>query len=158
MRSPKRGLSCKVVPFGKEWVEISSQSLHSIYINLMLQKVLFGNIYEKLKEEECIQCSQRRVCVIHISSASRLNEILTISGLCAVVFHRVNGYVHTCCGKVDTICNGKHMLGYIMDEKDGKWSVKLGNNSVVRLNKVVYNRDDGRYVFNMYYMQNTIYE
>ena len=34
-----------------------------------------------------------------------------------------------------------------MDEKDGKWVIKLGNNNVMTLKKLQYNTEDAIYVY-----------
>ena len=68
-----------------------------------------------------------------------------MGGLCGVDFFRVNGYHHTCSGKVDTVRDGKHLAGYIIDEQDGIWTIRLVNGKEVKMLRVRYDLRLGEY-------------
>eukprot|EP00978_Attheya_sp_CCMP212_P012783 scaffold31964_cov35-Attheya_sp.AAC.2 len=88
----------------------------------------------------------KKTVLIHISSERRMNCLFTLSGLCATAF-KVGGLWRTCCGKVDTMKNGLHTIGCILDEsEDGiDLTARLITNEVVILPKPNYNRQSGLY-------------
>ena len=72
----------------------------------------------------------KNVLISHISSLKRMKQLFTLSGLCAVDF-LISGLRYSCCGRVNLLRDGKYEVGYILDEKDDKWKVQLGNDRVI---------------------------
>ena len=52
VRAPKKGLSLKSYVFAKERVVLQSQTYRQVYFNLLLQKYLFGNNYNKIPSHQ----------------------------------------------------------------------------------------------------------
>ena len=135
--------------FGNECVCLNSQSYRSVYINYLTRLTLFGNNYDTMVKGEEIVSMTKRVVLIHISSCERIKEIFSISGLSGVEFKSKDGMKwHTCCGKVNTRVNGRNRIGYIINERYGRWIIKLvGGNELVRMKILNYNKEDGIYIY-----------
>ena len=79
-----------------------------------------------------------------------MKKLFTLSGLCAVDF-LIGGIRYSCCGRVNLVRREKSEIGYIMEEKDGKWKVQMGNNKVIIVPRVRRMYDDhGNFIDYMY--------
>ena len=61
-----------------------------------------------------------------------MKELFTISGLCGVEYVCDKNITHTCSGKVNVMCDGKYVTGFIM-KKRKCWVIKLMNDEKVTL-------------------------
>ena len=147
MRSPKSKMCSKTVWFGHEHVLILSQTFRRLFINSLIVVIFLGDNYSKMEEGERVY-KTKRVTILHLSCLTRMKEIFMVADLCAVsILNISSNNTHTCCGKVNTIKDGKNLIGYILDEVDNKWCVMLANNKMVQLNKVVNCHDIKKYMY-----------
>lgn len=150
---PKASISCKVYSFGNEKVELNSQTFHTFNIPFLLQLCIFGKDYCKLTRNKLIRKTNRQV-LIHISSQRRMCDLFTLEGQCAVEFNvHVDGivmYRKTCGGKVNIKINNKNIIGYILDESNGRWKIQMASNKTIWLNRVGFNAE-----VTVYYEYNT---
>ena len=61
------------------------QSFAWFQLNYLIRFFIFGNDFCKLRRAELVYQS-KRVTIIHILSIDRVRELITVSGLCLVVF------------------------------------------------------------------------
>ena len=151
-KSPKASISKTVCNFGHEKVELNSQTLRTLYIPYLLQRCMFGKDFCKLRKYELIRKTNRQV-LIHIASQRRMRDLFTLEDRCAVEFKvRVEGicvYKKTCGGKVNILIDNKNIIGYIVDESNGRWKIQLASNRTIWLNMVRLNADmPGYYEYN----------
>ena len=91
------GFSFSEYVFGGEVVEIGIQSYRKFWISRLLMNVLFGKDLDVFADGiEVISRTKKRV-VVHICSQSRMAEIFTLAGWCAVE-HDGDVGVRTCGG------------------------------------------------------------
>lgn len=69
-----------------------------------------------------------------------MQYLFSICGLCGAQFFKMNGYSYGCSGKVDTVKNGQHLIGYILEEIGDRWKVCLENNADVLISRVYYRK------------------
>jgi hypothetical protein len=146
-RTPRKLLSSMEYYFGNENVKIGSQSYRSFELNRLMRLCLFGRDESYLRVYEVIK-KTKSTLLVHIASETRMKGLFTLSGLCGSEFN-LNSRRHTCCGKVSTIRDGRHCIGYVLDEsEDGDLlSVKLSTNEVIELPKPQFNEECGVYVY-----------
>ena len=101
---------------------------------LLMMNTLFGFEFSNLHREEIISCT-KHVVLLHISTQSRIKELLTVNNMCAVEGeNRVrDDILHSCCGKV-SVRNSRtrqSVIGYILEKEDNKWRVKMKNNTEI---------------------------
>ena len=65
-----------------------------------------------------------------------MKEMFTISGLCGVEYVCDKNITHTCSGKVNAMCDGKYVTGFIMKQNPKRWVIKLMNDKEVTLRSV----------------------
>ena len=73
---------------------------------------------------------------MHFSSHDRMQQVLTLYGLCGVDFrNQLTGNRHFCCGKVSLTKNGWQIVGYIIHETVKTWEILLANNALIKLRR-----------------------
>ena len=147
-RSPRNELCGMEYNFGKERVKVVSQSYRCVYMNLLTRLSLFGPNYRKLLDSEVVY-STKKVLLVHISSKKRMEELFTVADMCGVKFKHKSGLKwHTCSGKVNTKKHGWNRVGYILEERYGKWMVQLlGDREPVKMKVLDYDREEGKYIY-----------
>ena len=150
-RRPRAILSSKKYKFGSEVVLIQSQSFRAIDFSLLLQLTLFGGKdYKNMRAHEVIKRTNR-LTLLHIASQRRMDAIFTISGLSATTFHTTST-VMTCSGKVNIeTAQKRNLLGYILDERNHRWKVKLETNETIWMPQLIYNRVNHAYDYDTWH-------
>ena len=100
-------------------------------LSSLLHLYLFGRTYKKIRCN--IVKETKRSVIVHIASQARAKEILSIGGLCAGEV-QVKDIIHSCCAKVNVVLinnGGRSILGYVLDEKRGRWEIQLTNNCII---------------------------
>ena len=139
--------------FGKEVVELNTQTYKKFTMTLLLNSYLFGENYSKVRNEVCYESKTKNVTVLHIASQKRMQEIFTIEEQTASAFLYEKGSfaaIRTCCGKVQIVDGlGKKNIGFILEERRTFWKIKLKTtNDIIHLKKLTYNSEEGRYELN----------
>ena len=83
MKEPKKRELDYQRRIGKEVVDVGDQVLRTFVVSLPLQTTIFGDKYNKLKVREVVRDTNNTL-LIHIASKKRIEELLTVSGQCAV--------------------------------------------------------------------------
>ena len=131
-------LSSRKYTFGSEVVSIQSQSFRDIDFSLLLLLSIFGGKdYSTMRADEIIK-KTTRVTLLHIASQRRMDDLFTLSGLSATTFYTPST-VMTCSGKVNILTvRERNILGYIVDERNNMWKVKLENNETIWMPQLRY--------------------
>ena len=85
IKSPQRHIASLKYRFGRGKFSMIGQSFASFQLNYLIRLCIFGKDFCKLRSAELVYQS-KRVTIIHISSIDRVKELLTVSGLCGLVF------------------------------------------------------------------------
>ena len=130
-RDPRRTVSAAEYRFCHEKVQMLSHAFRVVSMSFIMMNTLFGIEFSNLRREEIIR-STKHVVLLHISTQSRIKELLTVNTLCAVQGkNRVrDDILHSYCGKVSVTNNRTRisMIGYILDKENDKWKVRMTNN------------------------------
>ena len=147
--TPRKELSSMKYFFGKEEVQIYSQTYRHFVISALVRFRLFGEKCEKVARFVVME-SKKRV-LLHIASQECAKHVFTIANLCATeVELDDSNIILSCCGKVSIKFlnkGSKTIIGYIMNEDRGRWSIKLKDNSIIRSRPAKYIKEDGTYMF-----------
>ena len=75
--------------------------------------------------------------------------MFAVAGLCAFEAKLENKLVAYCCRKVNIQFNNNlwSIIGYVMEEKHGRWSILLKDNSIISMRPVLYNNKMSEYSF-----------
>ena len=114
-------------------------------MSFTMMNTLLGIEFSNLRREEIIRCTEH-VVLLHISSQSRIKELLTVNTLCAVEgLHRVRDEImHSCCGKV-SVTNSRtriSIIGYILEKEKDKWKVRMTNNIEILITPAVFDYNE----------------
>ena len=154
-RAPaKNGLipqSNLIYTFGSERVEMKSQTYKTFSITLLLKYYLFGEDFDKVRNE--VRKQTKNITLLHFLSMQRMQEIFTVEEQIGTSFqyeHDDFDATRTCGGKVSVVdSNGKKGVGFILEERRNFWKIKLKNTSeVCYLKKLLYNEENEMYDFN----------
>ena len=120
------------------------QFFSSFQLNYLISLCIFGKEFCKLRIAELVYQS-KRVTIIDISSIDRVRELLTVSGLCGVVFDEQN-HKFSACAKVAVQSNGKEMVGYVLScSTKNKMKVHMVDNSIIECDCPKWNDADHNY-------------
>ena len=103
MRDPKRSTSSMTYMFGREKVEILSQTYREIRFSFLLENIIFGNNLRNMQKKEIILRTKKQV-LLHVSSQKRMKELFLKEELNATEFknEKYNScFTHSCCGKIN---------------------------------------------------------
>lgn len=83
-----------------------------------------------------------------------MKQLLTVGGMSAAEA-QVGSSFYVACGRVDMVCNGRHISGHVIDERRSMLVVKMKTNKVVTVKHPVYretvedgsSRKRGGYIF-----------
>ena len=71
-----------------------------------------------------------------------MKKIFNLKGLCGS--ENVNGGIlYTCAGKVNIIQNRKNITGFIMQESNDQWTIRLINDKIITIGRFQYKDDEG---------------
>jgi len=115
--------------FGKERVQIKSQSFASFQLNHLINLCIFGKDYNLLSKSELVYQSTR-VTIIHISSIERVKKLLTIDGVSAATFEE-NNLSFSASPKAYVICDGQEIEGYVLRRRNSNLIIRTSNNDIV---------------------------
>ena len=137
--------------FGKETVQLRSQTYKSFSMTYLLNHYLFGEDYGKVRN--AVVYKSKKITVLHFASQKRVNEVFTVEEKSATQFLYERGLfeaIRTCAGKVQIADkDGKKGVGFILKERHHFWKIKImGTNNICYLKKLTYNFDENRYEFN----------
>ena len=142
--------SSRVITFANEVVTLQSQMYKpSMRINPLILPVLFGRSYEKLEHHELIRRA-RGNAVMHVASRRRMRELFTLEQLSIVEYSTSNGGIQFACGKIITqIDDGRSLVGFILEENESTWTVKMENNEVKNVERLFFDYDTKKYQYNV---------
>lgn len=138
--------------FGTETVRLGNMIYRSSYLNHLLQICLFGHSGSLLQSYELVDVS-KKMKLIHLHSLSRLKEIFTLEGLCAIkkeVYSSNDGGVLTyaCCGKVNLKDHrGNSVTGYVVMETASHWTIQIDLNTFLNVKRVFFDIEVGSYIY-----------
>ena len=130
---------------------MKSQTYKTFSITLLLKYYLFGEDFDKVRNE--VRKQTKNITLLHFSSMQRMQEIFTVEEQIGTSFqyeHDDFDATRTCGGKVSVVdSNGKKGVGFILEERRNFWKIKLKNTSeVCYLKKLLYNKQNEMYDFN----------
>ena len=146
-KDPAAGLAMTTRFFGKERVILGTQSYRSINLSPLVRCILFGDKFNKVREE--IITETKNTVLLHFHSNIRIVEVLSIAGLCGVVVLE-RDVVRTCCGKIIFGLRqsmDQEATGFVMRTCRRRWVVKIqGSNQTItirppQINKVTCTYD-----------------
>ena len=146
--TPRKGAGKRHFKFGKETFELKTQKYKSGYLfHYNLRMCIFGPQMDRIHLSERTYI-QKKLNVIHLYSARRVNELFTHAGL-ATLSYVAHGRKHTTCAKVffKSSTRNVNTTGYIVDETDNNWTVQLVNNTTVVTKRAVFERKSSTYQF-----------
>jgi len=127
---------------GQERIKIKSILYQKMYVAPLIIESIFGSNFCNLTDREKVKETDRTI-LIHIYSATHLQELLSIDGLCfSVVQDRYKKY--QLCGKINFRCNKSYteQSGYILTETDDTIKVLTISGEEVSLLKPNFNQKE----------------
>ena len=134
--------------FGKETVQLQTQTYRSFHLNHLLNLTIFGNPpLSHLRPYELIYRSKKEA-VVHLFSRRRISTLLTFGGLPASEITMEDNVRYSVCAKVNLEKRGKSIIGYVKDEDDRFLHIEVeGEGEPLRLDRPEYNQNAGFYLY-----------
>ena len=129
VKKPQAHLASMTYKFGKERVQIKSQSFASFQLNYLINLCIFGKDYNLLSKSELVYQSTR-VTIIHISSIERVKKLLTIDGVSGATFEE-NNLLFSASPKAYVLCDGQEIEGYVLRRRNSNLIIRTSNNDIV---------------------------
>lgn len=123
--------------------QVGRQYFRRSYMSPIIHKILFGEGYSNLKDNELIK-KVKKSAIVHIASRDRMKQLFCMNDLCGVNFI-IDEFNYNCSGKVKVVRDGRNLIGFIMKERRDKWTVKMMNGDVKVLPRV--NCNDSGYIY-----------
>lgn len=151
-----------IIIFGFERVRLSYSLYVSYYASPSLLKSLFGNHFSQIQPQNIVRRTKRTM-IIHLYSATMINNVLTLSCECASKTMK-RGYTFQLCGKVDFVDSGSGIekTGYIINETNTHFQVLCLNGSICNMRRPEYDETAAIYnnrelIVYQYQISNTVY-
>ena len=129
-------------------------------MSFIMMNTLFGIEFSNLRREEIIRYTEH-VVLLHLSTQSRIKDLLTVNILCAVEgLNRVrDDILHSCCGKVSVTNNRTRIsiIGYILEKEKDKWKVRMTNNIEILITPTVFYYNEKKYILGVEYEEEDWY-
>ena len=112
--------------FGREKIELKSQSYRSFFLTKLMQVTIFGSpLFSNLFSHEIVYRTKKEV-VVHLLSQRRICDLLCFGGLSGCTIRKWNGTSHAMCARANIRKGGKSAIGYVIDEDDNSMRIKIG--------------------------------
>ena len=142
---PRSRLCAKAYTFGKERVQLYSQTYRVFVMTDLLRFALLKRVRNVFRNSEKVY-ETTLVTVVHMHSKDRMHEVFTLNKLCSTIVEK-NGRIHSCAGKVILRKDGKDIVGYIISEKGNTWTVHLVTNDKISVTRVKLNNALSGYIY-----------
>ena len=149
-RTPKKLISSMIYTFGKEKVQVGSQTYRDFRISYLIELAIFGRDCSLMDSSKEIILKSKKQALLHIASQKRMKQLFSKENLDATEYMTEKNnikYTQTCCGKLNIVYNNKNINGYILDESRGKWKILLASNKIIFKKPLVYNRESRKYIY-----------
>ena len=144
-KKPQKHLASMHYNFGKERVELHSQSFASFQLNYLICLCMFGKDLSKVKKSELVYQS-KRVTVIHLSSIDRAKSLLNIDGLSGATFEEDN-YKFSASPKVSLLCHGRSISGYVLSRTNNELIIRTTNNDIIHCRAPKWIEGENKYQY-----------